>query len=125
VSACVVGKFDFVRWFMNENRALKVQRCGVCLYAKIHTNENEFNLQMNGQSGGLENCVRETEIFRSLTSYKAQQQQQQLEGYSLHEKATYTHFHVYVLCTLVPFISSVYRRRQHKVAYFPAIVDKA
>lgn len=58
--------------------------------------------------------------FRSLTSYKIQQQQQ-LQGYSL-QKATYTHFHVYVLCTLVPFTSSVYRR-QHDAAYFFTIVD--
>lgn len=52
-SARVVGKFNFIRRFMNEYRALKIQWCRVWIMKKY---TRRFNLQMNGQS---EKCIRE------------------------------------------------------------------
>jgi hypothetical protein len=120
-SACVVGEFDFVRWFMNENWALQVQRCCVCMCSLSGAHEQvPFKFQMNEQSEKKERerdrivCAviewvdSSRRIFRSLTSNASQQQQQKLQGFSL-QKATNTHFHVYVSCTLVLVISSASR----------------
>jgi hypothetical protein len=81
-----------------------------------------MNNQEDWESVWKRERERERQKFGSLTSYKAQLQQQQLQGYSLHEKATCTHFHVYVSCTLVPFMSFVARRR-HDAVHFSAFVD--
>lgn len=138
VSACVVGKLNFIRWFMYENWSLQIQWCDICfiscvpnfffvwmstivlkpicsiciyMLARKRRKENfSINCKMNGGMCKIEYCCERAwedkmkrERESSLTSYGVRRQQ--VQGYSL-QKATYTHFHVYVLCTLVPFISS-------------------
>jgi hypothetical protein len=90
--------------------------CSICMreyrLARKRRKNFSINCKMNGGMCKIEYIVvREAEKIHkmkrerksSLTSYGVRRQQ--VQGYSL-QKATYTHFHVYVLCTLVPFISS-------------------